>query len=266
MDGLRAAALLAVAAMLLLMPVRRFEPGRRTARRFRPVRWFRGRHRDPLHGDAPALLVRELAGLLAAGRSGHRIWADAAELYDARAVPGAPVHPFTPVLQAAAAAAALGFSPLPVLSAAGRSGPPLPGPRLPGPAAVPGSRASAAEEALRDLWAGLAVCVRVSERSGAPLAAVLTRYAGQLEAARDAASDRDAALGGPRATVRLLTWLPAGGMLLGYLLGGNPLYVLTATPLGWAAAALGGGFWLAGRLWSAKLVRTAEGTIPPGPG
>ncbi|MDM7990197.1 hypothetical protein [Arthrobacter sp. zg-Y877] len=106
----------------------------------------------------------------------------------------------------------------------------------------------------------------MSERSGAPLSAVLARYAGQLDAARDASADRDAALAGPRATVRLLTWLPAGGMLLGYLLGGNPLHVLAATPLGWAAAVAGGGFWLAGRLWSARLVREAQSPSSVGPG
>ena len=219
------------------------------AEQLRKRRFGRSRSREtPDHGESYALLIRELAGLLTAGRSGQRIWADAAALYHPGR-PGIPDSPFAPVLQAAAAAAALGISPVPVFAAAaGGSG---------GRPGISGRRPPVGQSADRDLWAGLAVCVRVSERSGAPLSAVLARYAGQLDDARDARADREAALAGPRATVRLLTWLPAGGMALGYLLGGNPLQVLTGTPAGWSAAAAGCAFWLAGRIWSGRLVRNA---------
>nr|WP_231709214.1 type II secretion system F family protein [Arthrobacter sp. zg-Y895] len=245
------AVLLAAAAALTLgVPPPRPPVARRRSARIpdglllRPRRRRPRRRRRPkLDSDAPALLVRELAGLLAAGRSAHRIWADAATLYEVPGSAETPVHPFSPVLKAAAASAALGLSPVPVLAAAERAG------------------NGETDPALQQLWSGLAVCLRVSERSGAPLAAVLSRYAGQLEAARDAASDREAAMAGPRATMRLLTWLPGGGILLGYLLGGNPLQILTATPLGWLAAATGTGFWLAGRLWSSRLVRNAQAPV-----
>ncbi|MCC9203990.1 type II secretion system F family protein [Arthrobacter sp. zg-Y769] len=248
MAGLTVAVLLATAAALMLgVPPPRPPAARRIRtvegpllrRRPRPRR----RRRPGLDADAPALLVRELAGLLTAGRSAHRIWADAATLYEAPGQADISVHPFSPVLEAAAASAALGLSPVPVLAAAERAG------------------SGEKDPALQQLWSGLAVCLRVSERSGAPLAAVLSRYAGQLEAARDAASDREASMAGPRATMRLLTWLPAGGILLGYLLGGNPLQILVATPLGWAAAAAGSGFWLAGWIWSGRLVRNAEDPV-----
>ncbi|MCQ1955497.1 hypothetical protein NNX39_03115 [Arthrobacter sp. zg-Y826] len=253
MAGLTVAVLLAVASALtigfppLRPPVARRLAARRTEgqllRRHRPNRRNRWRRPPGLDGDAPALLVRELAGLLAAGRSAHRIWADAATLYEAPGPAETSVHPFFPVLQSAAASAALGLSPVPVLAAAEHPD------------------GGETDPALQQLWSGLAVCLRVSERSGAPLAAVLSRYAGQLEAARNAASDREAAMAGPRATVRLLTWLPGGGIFLGYLLGGNPLQILTATPLGWLAAAAGTGFWLAGRFWSSRLVRNAQTPI-----
>ena len=244
MAGLTVAVLLATAAALMFgVPPSRPSVARRSSAHITEARLLRRRRDTGLDGDAPALLVRELAGLLAAGRSAHRIWADAATLYEAPGLAGSSVHPFAPVLQAAAASAALGLSPVPVLAAPDRAG------------------SGETDPALRQLWSGLAVCLRVSERSGAPLAAVLSRYAGQLEAARDAAADREAAMAGPRATMRLLTWLPGGGILLGYLLGGNPLQVLIATPLGWLAAAAGSGFWLAGRLWSSRLVRTAQAPV-----
>ena len=219
------------------------QPGRQADYRRR-----RARSRDAqAEGEVYALLVRELAGLLVAGRSAQRIWSDAAALHDPGG-PGVQGSTLAPVLQAAAAATSLGMSPVPVFVAAacGTGGSGGGGVRSPG-----------GNPAGRELWAGLAVCVQVSERSGAPLSAVLTRYAGQLDDARDAAADRETALAGPRATVRLLTWLPAGGMVLGYLLGGNPLQVLTGTPGGWAAAVAGCGFWLAGRIWSGRLVRDA---------
>ena len=248
MAGLTITMLLAAAAVLMFGR----RPDRQIRRRGRgpngPSPGKARKRRDRTDADAPALLVRELAGLLAAGRPAYRIWADAATLYAAGAPRNAPAHPFAAVLQAAAASAALGLSPVPVLAAAGRAGDGAPDPLL------------------RELWAGLAVCVRVSERSGAPLSRVLTRYAGQLDAARDAASDRESALAGPRATMRLLTWLPGGGIILGYLLGGNPLQILTATPLGWSAAAAGGGFWLAGRVWSGRLVRDAAKPAEDVPG
>lgn len=212
-------------------------------------RFRRARSRDAqAEGEVYALLVRELAGLLVAGRSAHRIWADAAALHDPGG-PGVQGSTLAPVLQAAAAATSLGMSPVPVLAAAAAGGA--------GGSGVGGDRSPGGNPAGRELWAGLAVCVQVSERSGAPLSGVLTRYAGQLDDARDAAADRETALAGPRATVRLLTWLPVGGMVLGYLLGGNPLQVLAGTPAGWAAAVAGCGFWLAGRIWSGRLVRDA---------
>ncbi len=222
--------------------------GRPAANRFRRA----GSRDAQADAEVYALLVRELAGLLVAGRSAQRIWADAAALHGPGR-PGDRGSTLAPVLQAAAAAASLGMSPVPVFTAAAAAGP--------GSSGIRGGRSADVNPAGPGLWAGLAVCVQVSERSGAPLSTVLTRYAGQLDDARDAAADRDAALAGPRATVRLLTWLPAGGVVLGYLLGGNPLQVLTGTPAGWAATVAGCGFWLAGRIWSRRLVRDAA--IPP---
>jgi tight adherence protein B len=108
------------------------------------------------------------------------------------------------------------------------------------------------------VWVQLAACLDIAEASGCPLAEVLTRFAAQLEAEDDAEAARQTALAGPRATVRLLTWLPFLGLGLGVLLGVDPAGILLGTPLGVAALAAGLFLTAAGRIWSSRLVRAAE--------
>ena len=115
--------------------------------------------------------------------------------------------------------------------------------------------------ALRRVWAELAACLLVSERSGAPLAGVLSRYASALEAAQDADDARSSAWTGPRATVRLLSWLPLGGFGLGFLLGTNPISIVVGTTGGRLAGITGAVFWCAGYFWSRKLVQRAESAV-----
>ena len=218
---------------------------------------------DPELQDLP-LLLHQLTGLLAAGRAPHQLWADAAALQRDGAGTG-PTRVLAarllPVLESAAQAASLGLSPVPVFRAAAAGA---------GPTALIRSwqRESSAKTvipgtgdqlSLEGLWRELAACVSVSERSGAPLAGVLGRYAGQLEASLDQQASRETAMAGPQATVRLLTWLPVGGLGLGYLLGADPIAVLAGSPLGWLAAAAGVALSLIGRFWSRSLVRQAAG-------
>ena len=111
----------------------------------------------------------------------------------------------------------------------------------------------------RRIWGELAACLDVAEASGCPLADVLTRFAAQLEAEDDAGGARQTALAGPKATVRLLTWLPVFGLGLGMMLGVDPLAVLLANGVGLAALAAGGVLTLSGRIWSSRLVHAAVG-------
>ena len=180
------------------------------------------------------LLVHQVAGLLTAGRTPGQLWADASRLN--RSAAGASARdPVSPTLERAARAAALGLSPVPVLQQA----------------------AQAASGLYAMFWADLAACVQTSERSGAPLAEILGRYALGLESVLDSRAARASALSGPKATVRLLTWLPLAGLGLGFLLGANPLAVLVQSPVGWAAAAAGTALGLAARLWSRRLISRA---------
>ena len=221
---------------------------------------------DPALQDVP-LLIHQLTGLLAAGRSPHQLWADAAALQ--LGVRGTGPNALLaarllPVLEAAAQAASLGLSPVPVFRAAAGAGGETGGSRR--TRAVRGGAprtaiggAGHAHLSLEGVWSELAACVSVSERSGAPLVGVLSRYAAQLEGGLDQQAARETALAGPQATVRLLTWLPAGGLGLGYLLGADPVAVLAGSPLGWLAAAAGIALFLIAGFWSRTLVRRAAG-------
>lgn len=107
------------------------------------------------------------------------------------------------------------------------------------------------------VWGELAACFDTAEASGCPLADVLARFAAHLESEDDAEAARQTALAGPRATVRLLTWLPLSGLGLGLLLGVDLVATLLGNPWGLSALAAGVALTVVGRLWSARLVRAA---------
>ena len=251
------AAALAFAAVLLLGPpdgaparLRRMaarSPGPAppsAARRVLP--WIR-----PSAGDraspgtaAMALVVQQLAALLKGGRTPGRLWDELWVLYG----PGARGMRLSlgsaAVLGAARGAAAEGAP----VSAAIRK-------------ALPGAVPARDREAR--IWAELAACLDIAEASGCPLADVLARFAAQLEVEDDADAARQTALAGPKATVRLLTWLPLVGLGLGAALGVDPLSILLGTPMGLAALAAGIALTVAGRAWSARLVAAAAGAAAP---
>jgi len=103
----------------------------------------------------------------------------------------------------------------------------------------------------------LAAVWTVTERTGAPLADVLDRFADGLRAEREVARARDAAVAGPRATTAVLTAFPAVGLCLGHLLGAHPLDTLLRTSPGRVLLVAGAGSWLVGRLWIVRLVAGA---------
>jgi len=111
----------------------------------------------------------------------------------------------------------------------------------------------------RRIWMELAACLDVAETSGCPLAELLTRFAAQLEAEEDSEAARQTALAGPKATVRLLSWLPVLGLVLGMALGVDPLGILLGNILGVATLIIGLLLTVAGRVWSSRLVASAVG-------
>lgn len=106
-------------------------------------------------------------------------------------------------------------------------------------------------------------CVQICAESGAPLAQVLDQLADDLEASIDARRSFDVAMAGPRATSRLLTWLPALG-LLGAALFGIDLYTTFVSSLaGQLTVGVGVGLWFVNRWWCrwllARCTREAVG-------
>ncbi|WP_240630101.1 type II secretion system F family protein [Specibacter cremeus] len=230
--------LAAAAAWLLAGSTRPWMTRRgRTAGRRRPPRTAAADEA----GAGMVRLVRQLAALLAAGRSGPRLWEDLATVLE-----GAdPCSPHAPVVRAVERVTGMGLSA---------------GDAIRATCAVSTPGGAAAHRSDLVAWRSLAACLDVSAASGAPLAAVLTRFAASLESDMDAAAQRRTALAGPRATVRLLTWLPVLGLALGMAMGVDPVRVLTSTPVGWAAAAAGLTLMLLGRWWSTRLIVSAAGS------
>ncbi len=212
----------------------------------RAGRSLRGRRRDVDLHELP-LFVHQLAGLLRAGRPPHLLWSDMESVYfDGQSVFATEA---LPIIATARRAAELGLSVPDALHQATVS--------QSGPSSGVSSRVH-----VDRLWVDLAGCLIVAERSGAPLAGILEHYAMHLDAQLDGLSARDTALAGPRATVILLAWLPAVGLILAFALGVNPLAVLLGTPLGLLALVSGVLLMVASRMWSGSLVRRAAGGSP----
>lgn len=227
-------------------------------------------------GLSLTLLVQQLAALLKGGRTPARLWDELWLVHAGRAEAGSGG-----ISTGAALHVDRSGRPVRVSGprAAGRHGASLSTGSLVmlGAVRAAAHRGSPVSAAIRDsvhpafarndgresrIWCELAACFDIAEASGCPLADVLTRFAAQLEVEDDAEAARQTALAGPKATVALLTWLPLMGLGLGMALGVDPLSILVGTPLGVAAFAAGAALTVAGRVWSARLVRSAAGAGP----
>lgn len=226
-------------------------PGRRMGRvmaRDRPSTAWRLRRRKTEAELPLAVLVQQLAALLRGGRSASRLWDEVWTVHGRSAD--------SRVGGTRDAGQGLSGGSVAVLSAA-RSASML------GVSAATAIRTASASSGLRAkeqrIWGELADCLDVAEASGCPLADILGRYAAHLEAEDDAEAARQTALAGPKATVRLLSWLPVFGLGLGTVLGVDPLGILLGNPFGLAALGAGLILTVAGRMWSVRLVRAATG-------
>lgn len=103
-------------------------------------------------------------------------------------------------------------------------------------------------------WRVLAAVWRLAERSGAPLAPALDRFGRAMRELDRVADRRGVLLAGPRSTIRLVAALPPVAMLLGALLGFDPLRAF-AGPSGFASVGAGAVLLVLGVRWANALAR-----------
>jgi tight adherence protein B len=106
--------------------------------------------------------------------------------------------------------------------------------------------------------AGLAACWSVTAHTGSGLATALTRLADAARLDEDVRVQLEAQLAGPRATARMLSFLPLIGLLLGIVLGADPVRWLLGDPIGWLCLIAGVGFTALGLVWTGRIARNVE--------
>ncbi|CAM5783873.1 type II secretion system F family protein [Cellulomonas persica] len=234
-----------------------------------PVRSAAAPHLDE---DAPSThpgrgldgLLVAVAAQLRSGRAPHDAWQTAL---------GVPLDGDVPAVEALVAACGPDGGQSRGRRSDGRRGAARrgPGPRQPGRSRGTGARARrggvAARERQRLVERATAVVVaaRTAHELGAPLVGVLERVTESLAADAAERDDLEAALAGPRATARVLGWLPLLGVALGTLLGADPVGVLLGGGLGTTAGLLGVLLLVVGRRWTAHLLASAArgASAPP---
>ncbi|WP_152348581.1 type II secretion system F family protein [Brevibacterium sp. CFH 10365] len=120
------------------------------------------------------------------------------------------------------------------------------------------TRSRTLSETAAQVLSGMAAVWTVSERSGAPAAEMILRYAAAQRDALDAERERRIAMAGPKSTVRVLSWLPLIGVGLGLLIGVRPLELITGLP-GQLSIGLGLLLYGAGRWWMRTMMLRAQG-------
>lgn len=202
----------------------------------------RGRWRTPaMPADQHVRALRQLASLLRSGRTPAEAWALLGETWgglypDPRpAAEAGPAGDILAACRAARSAHEMGLAPSSGIERHVR--------------AQPGGHSR--------IWVRLLWCVRLSETTGAALSDLLERLAGQLESSEDRRLALESALAGPRATQRMLAWLPVFGLGLAQLVGAEPLAVLMLHPAGRLCLVAGMALWWANRAWGRRLVAGA---------
>jgi tight adherence protein B len=117
-------------------------------------------------------------------------------------------------------------------------------------AACEGRRSEPSAAVLGAIWC-------VADAAGAPLAPALAELAAALRDLAEIEREVDVALAGPRATGRLVGWLPLAGLALAGLIGVDPLGALTGSVVGWSLLVSGAVLLAGGRVWTVALTRRA---------
>jgi len=96
---------------------------------------------------------------------------------------------------------------------------------------------------------------------GASLGDLLDGLASTIQGHLDTTEALEGAIAGPKASARLLQYLPLAGLALGMVMGTNVVAVLLDGAVGTMALVLGLGLMALGRAWSGGLLRRAKGHV-----
>jgi tight adherence protein B len=107
----------------------------------------------------------------------------------------------------------------------------------------------------------LARAWEISIDTGAPMSTTLDQVAGSLAADQALTQVVNSELAAARATSKVMAVLPAFGIGIGYLLGGDPARWLLSGPAGWACLLVGVLLACAGVLWIEALAYYASGDV-----
>lgn len=113
-------------------------------------------------------------------------------------------------------------------------------------------------------WGGLqplATCWRLADASGAGLADALDRVAVAMRHEHEVGDEVRGQLASVRATAWVLATVPVLAVVMGQVVGADPLSVLLGTPLGAACLALGGALGAAGWWWLSRQVESVLRTL-----
>lgn len=185
---------------------------------------------EQLRKDSAALL-RQFSALLQSGRGEGQAWGDLLAHWRRRDAD----HPLTLVCAQAAAAEASGTG-----TAAG----------------LRRAAGQTQNRQLRQLVNRLIAVTALSEQTGAALSHLMEQLAGAADDSAQLAAAVQTAVAGPKLTQLILTLLPAGGVVLGHIMGASPTATLLGGGLGMLCLVAGIGFLIVGRLWSARMIGT----------
>lgn len=105
----------------------------------------------------------------------------------------------------------------------------------------------------------------LASQIGGPITLALERLAEVFDRQQKNMSEIRLAFAGPQATSKLVSWLPVGALVLGQLVGMNPLGAIFGSIAGLVSVLLGTGLLVLGQRWSKKLLERANSkSLDPG--
>lgn len=107
----------------------------------------------------------------------------------------------------------------------------------------------------------LAACWEAGATSGIGLADAVDQLANSERESADVRGQLEVQLAGPRATARMLALLPVIGILMGLMLGADPLGFLLGGPIGLACLGAGIALTVVGMWWTNRIAARVEARL-----